>query len=183
MCAVPSDPSHADRFAEMALPLLDSLFNFAQWLTRNREEAEDLVQETYVKGLKGFASFQSGTNFRAWMFRILRNSFRTSRTGLAAQKTVYMEDEEGESNEWASAATLETPETILMGSLNQQALHDAIDQLSPPLKEVILLCEVEEMSYQEMSDTLAVPIGTVMSRLFRARKAIRMKLATGLQKA
>ena len=161
----------------------DSLFNFAQWLTRNREEAEDLVQETYVKGLKGFASFQSGTNFRAWMFRILRNTFLTSRAGLAAQKTVYMDEQEGEAIEWASSTMLETPETILIGRLNEQALHNAIDELPPPLKEVILLCEVEDMSYQEMSDTLAVPMGTVMSRLFRARKAIRQALAKHLQEA
>ena len=167
----------------MALPLFDSLFNFAQWLTRNREEAEDLVQETYVKGLKGFASFQSGTNFRAWMFRILRNTFLTSRTGLAAQKTVYMDEQEGEAIEWTSSTMLETPETILIGRLNEQALHHAIDELPPPLKEVILLCEVEDMSYQEMSDTLAVPMGTVMSRLFRARKAIRQALAKHLQEA
>ena len=174
--------SHADQFAEMAMPLFDSLFNFAHWLTRNREEAEDLVQETYVKALKGFASFQPGTNFRAWMFRILRNTFLTSRTGLAAQKTVYIE-EESEANELTSSSVLETPETILIDRLNEETLQNAIDRLSPPLKEVILLCEVEEMSYQEISDTLSVPIGTVMSRLFRARKAIRQSLAKHVQEA
>jgi RNA polymerase sigma-70 factor (ECF subfamily) len=179
---VSSDSSQAELFAEMAMPLFDSLFNFAQWLTRNREEAEDLVQETYVKALKGFGSFQPGTNFRAWMFRILRNTFLTSRTGLAAQKTVYIE-EESESDELASASILETPETILIERLNEEVLRDAIDQLTPPLKEVILLCEVEEMSYQEMSDTLSVPVGTVMSRLFRARQAIRKSVAKHVQRA
>jgi len=72
----------SDSFEELAMPLFDQLYNFARWLTRNRDEAEDLVQETYVKGLRGFSSFQLGTNFRAWMFRILRNTFLTSRTGL-----------------------------------------------------------------------------------------------------
>ena len=73
------------------MPLFDSLYNFAHWLTQNREEAEDLVQETYAKALRGFASFQPGTNFRAWIFRILRNTFLTSRSGLAATKTVPLE--------------------------------------------------------------------------------------------
>src|ERR1700687_758741 len=76
--AVP--PSHV--FEELAMPLFDSLYNFAHWLTQNRDEAEDLVQETYAKALKGFSSFQPGTNFRAWIYRILRNTFLTSRTGL-----------------------------------------------------------------------------------------------------
>ena len=71
-----------DSFEDLATPLFDQLYNFAHWLTRNREEAEDLVQETYAKALKGFASFRLGSNFRAWMYRILRNTFLTSRTGF-----------------------------------------------------------------------------------------------------
>ena len=71
-------------FEELAMPLFDRLYNFAQWLTRNREEAEDLVQETYVKALKAFAGLESGTNFKAWMFRILRNTFLNTRAGMKA---------------------------------------------------------------------------------------------------
>ena len=82
-----SQLSSAAQFEELAMPLFDSLYNFAHWLTRNREEAEDLVQETYAKALKGFSTFQPGTNFRAWMFRILKNSFLTSRAGLALTGT------------------------------------------------------------------------------------------------
>ncbi len=74
-------------FEALALPLFDSLYNFAHWLTQRREDAEDLVQETFSKALKGFGSFQPGTNFRAWIFRILRNTFLTSRAGLAASAT------------------------------------------------------------------------------------------------
>ena len=73
------------------MPLFERLYNFAQWLTQNREEAEDLVQETYAKALKGFSSYQPGTNFRAWMYRILRNTFFTSRTGLKATTTVPLD--------------------------------------------------------------------------------------------
>src|SRR5881275_1976001 len=79
-------------FEELAMPLFDQLYNFAHWLTKNQDEAEDLVQETYAKALRGFSSFRMGTNFRAWMYRILRNTFLTSRTGLKATMTVPLED-------------------------------------------------------------------------------------------
>src|SRR5512142_3303038 len=88
--------SNAESFEEMAMPLFPRLYNFAHWLTQNREEAEDLVQETFMKALKGFASFEPGTNFRAWMYRILRNTFLTSGTGLRAAKTVSVDDDVGE---------------------------------------------------------------------------------------
>jgi RNA polymerase sigma-70 factor (ECF subfamily) len=77
-----ADRRIAESFEELAIPLFASLYNFAAWLTQNQDEAEDLVQETYMKALKGFASFQQGTNFRAWIYRILRNTFLTSRSGL-----------------------------------------------------------------------------------------------------
>ncbi len=161
-------------FEELAMPLFDSLYNFAHWLTRNREEAEDLVQETYAKALKGFGSFQPGTNFRAWIFRILRNTFLTSRTGLAATKTVPLESEDD--REQAVAVSHGTPESILLEQADQQRVRAALEQVPVNFREVLLLCEVEEMSYQEIADTLAVPLGTVMSRLHRARKALRAAL-------
>src|SRR6201981_1716447 len=83
-------------FEELAIPLFDQLYNFAHWLAQNRDEAEDLVQETYVKALRGFATFQQGTNFRAWMYRILRNTFLTSRTGHKATMTVPLSEDEDE---------------------------------------------------------------------------------------
>src|SRR5258708_19933764 len=79
---VPEQPLSAATFEELAMPLFDQLYNFARWLTQDTAEAEDLVQEAYAKALRGFSSFQTGTNFRAWMYRILRNSFLSSRTGL-----------------------------------------------------------------------------------------------------
>lgn len=160
-------------FEELAMPLFDSLYNFARWLSQNRDEAEDLVQETFVKALKGFASFQQGTNFRAWMYRILRNTFLTSRTGLAATRTVALESE-GEGQ--VLAVSRETPESILLGQAGQQRVRAALEQVPVIFREVLLLCDVEEMSYQEIADTLGVPIGTVMSRLHRARKALRAAL-------
>src|ERR1700681_2139400 len=92
----------AATFEELAMPLFDQLYNFAHWLTQDRVEAEDLVQETYAKALRGFSSFQAGTNFRAWMYRILRNSFLSSRTGL---KATAVFDEEGGDGLPAETAT------------------------------------------------------------------------------
>jgi RNA polymerase sigma-70 factor, ECF subfamily len=166
-------------FEELAMPLFDPLYNFAHWLTRDREEAEDLVQETYVKAWKGFSSFRLGTNFRAWMYRILRNTFLTSRTGLKATMTVPLDPEDDEGPELA--VEFDTPETILIERSNTQLVESAIDELPVYFREILLLCEVEEMSYQEIAETLSIPIGTVMSRLSRARKTLRDRLRPQLQ--
>ena len=165
---------HPRSFDELAMPLFEQLYNFAHWMTQNREEAEDLVQETYAKALKGFSSFQAGTNFRAWMYRILRNTFLTSRTGLRATSTVPLEDEESGTD---LAVERETPETVLISRSSSQLLESAIESLPVHYREILLLCDVEEMSYQEIAETLAIPIGTVMSRLSRARKNLRARLA------
>ena len=173
VAAVGDHSRETGSFEELAMPLFDQLYNFAHWLTQNREEAEDLVQETYAKALKGFSSFQSGTNFRAWMYRILRNTFLTSRTGLRATMSVSLDAEE-DGPEVAVEST--TPETILIERSSQHLVQSAIDELPMHLREILLLCEVEEMSYQEIAETLSIPAGTVMSRLWRARKALRSNL-------
>jgi RNA polymerase sigma-70 factor, ECF subfamily len=169
----------SDSFEDLAMPLFDQLYNFACWLTQNREEAEDLVQETYAKALKGFSSFQLGTNFRAWMYRILRNTFLTSRTGLRATSTVPLDSEDDGPE---LPVENETPETILMRSSSSQLVQSAIDALPVHYREALLLCEVEEMSYQEIAETLSIPIGTVMSRLSRARHTLREHLGRNLQR-
>ena len=152
------------------MPLFERLYNFAHWLTQDREEAEDLVQETYAKALKGFRSFKPGTNFRAWIYQILRNTFLTSRTGLKSAATMPLELEDDAQN---TLALRDTPESILLQRSDQQLVQQALGRLPVPYREVLLLCEFEEMSYQEISATLAIPMGTVMSRLSRARRALR----------
>ena len=159
-----------ESFEQLAMPHFERLYNFACWLSQDRNEAEDLVQETYVKALRGFSSFQPGTNFRAWIYKILRNTFLTSRTGLQATATVPLDLESGEES---LPATHETPESILLQRSDGQLVQRALEQLPVFQRDVLLLCEVEEMSYQEISATLDIPIGTVMSRLSRARKALR----------
>ena len=158
----------------MAVPLLKRLYNLARWLTRDDSEAEDLVQETYARALKGFSSFQPGTNFAAWMFRILRNTFLTLRSGprMAPHLSV---DEEGEEDLLPAAAG--TPESILLTASTQQQIQAALERLPVIYREVILLCDVEEMKYRDIAEMLNVPIGTVMSRLARARRSLRGMLA------
>jgi len=173
---VSEDRPSASSFEDLAMPLFDQLYNFARWLTQDTAEAEDLVQETYAKALRGFGSFQLGTNFRAWIYRILRNSFLSSRAGLKA--TVPLDEEE---NENILPAENATPESILIGEANREMVQQALGELPVHFREILLLCEVEEMSYQEISATLAIPAGTVMSRLSRARKALRSLLRQKLE--
>jgi RNA polymerase sigma-70 factor, ECF subfamily len=166
-------------FEDVALPLLPALYNVAFWLTRNQTDAEDLVQESFLKALRGFASFEPGTNFKAWIFRILRNTYLTSRTGLAARRTVALEEELDEQHESGAglypegAIDRQTPEINLIRMSDRAALNAALEKLAPPLLEVILLCDVEEMKYKEIAAVLEIPIGTVMSRIARARSALR----------
>ena len=169
---MPSTVIRSAAFEELALPLFASLYNHAFWLTRNQSEAEDLVQETFSKALRGFDSFQSGTNFKAWIFRILRNTFLTSRTGIATSRTVFLEDHP----DTLGTVTDSTPEDTLIRLDNQAALHLALEQLHPSLREVILLCDVEEIKYKDIATILDVPIGTVMSRISRARSTLRQLL-------
>ena len=160
-------------FEELAMPLFDSLYNFARWLVRNQNDAEDLVQETYLKALRSFASFQLGTNFRAWMFRILKNTFLSSCSKLERRMTVAMHSEEDSP---VLPATSVTPESLLIERSGNDAVRYAIEQLPVIFREVILLCDVEDASYREIAEILSIPIGTVMSRLARARKAVRESL-------
>jgi RNA polymerase sigma-70 factor (ECF subfamily) len=165
-----------ESFETLAMPLFASLYNFAHWLTHNREDAEDLVQEAYLKALKGFASFQQGTNFRAWMYRIVRNTFLTSRSGLSVKMTLPLDREED-----AVGSPSDTPEAVLLAHADQQMVQNALELLPVPFREVILLCDIEEMSYQEIAEIVGIPIGTVMSRLSRARKSLRELLAEKLR--
>ena len=155
------------------MPLFDSLYNFANWLARDQSEAEDLVQEAYLKALRSFASFQPDTNFRAWIFQILRNTFLSSRTTLDRRMTVAMDSEEDFP---VLPATSATPESLLIQRFSVEAVQAAIEELPVTFREVILLCDIEDASYREIAQILSIPVGTVMSRLARARKAIRKSL-------
>jgi RNA polymerase sigma-70 factor (ECF subfamily) len=166
-------------FEELAMPLFAKLYNFAHWLTQDRAAAEDLVQETYMKALRGFSSFQQGTNYRAWMYKILRNTFLTTKQGLKADAFVSFDSDDDRLDEPAVA---ETPESVLLARVELETIQNALSRLPLKFREIILLSDVEEMTYQEIGETLGIPAGTVMSRLSRARKAMRELLAARAQR-
>jgi RNA polymerase sigma-70 factor, ECF subfamily len=163
-------------FEALALPLVDPLYNFARWMSGDPEEARDLVQETFAKALKARGSFREGSNFRAWMFRILRNTFLTSRTGLARRQTV----QEGDDGLAELAVSAETPEMILVRRADTELVRQAIAALPSPFQEVLILADLEELRYHEIAEALDIPVGTVMSRLSRARGLLREHLAKAL---
>ena len=151
------------------MPLLSPLYNYALWLAKNAAEAEDLVQETFLKGLRGFDSFTPGTNFRAWMYRILRNTFLTSRSGLRGAPQFSIDEVDDVMQD-------ATAETSMIAQVDAELVRRAIDDLPLAFREVLLLCDVEEMSYRDIAETLSIPIGTVTSRLMRARRKVREAL-------
>ena len=163
-------------FEALALPLVDPLYNFARWISGDADEAQDLVQETFAKALKGLSSFREGTNFRAWMFRILRNTFLTSRTGLARRNTL----QEGEEGLAELSVSPDTPELALLRRADRELVQHGIAQLPVVFQEVLILADLEDMKYQEIAHTLDIPVGTVMSRLSRARKLLRQHIVEAL---
>ena len=162
-------------FEDLAMPLVTSAYNLARWLVQNGNDAEDLVQETYLKAFQNFGSFQAGTNFRAWLFRILRNTFLTSRSTLERRMTVELNWEE-------ELPLLDdnclSPESLLIQKADIAAIRDAIEKLPFHYREVVLLCDVEDLTYREIAQVIEIPMGTVMSRLARARKVIRDSLSS-----
>src|ERR1700683_2736700 len=146
-------------FEDLAMPLFDSLYNFARWTTSNSNDTEDIVQETYLKALRNFASFRPGTNFRAWMFQILRNTFLSSCSKLERRMTVAMDSEADFLDLPALSAT---PESQLIERSGIDAVRSAIGRLPVVFREVILLCDVEDGSYREIAEILLIPMGTVM---------------------
>jgi RNA polymerase sigma-70 factor (ECF subfamily) len=160
-------------FEDQAMPLFDSLYNFAHWLAHNREDAEDLVQETYLKALRSFPSFQPGTNFKAWIFKILKNSSCDAFAKRRRRATITMGFEE----DFPSLPlNVVNPEFQVIKGTEIEMLRRAIEQLPPYFREVLLLREMEDASYREIAEILSIPIGTVMSRLTRARRVLREAL-------
>ena len=160
-------------FEELALPLLNSVYNFAHWLAQNQADAEDLVQETYLRAWRGFRSFEPGSNFRAWIFRILKNTFLSARSSAQRRGTALLHSEELLSELPANSQRVDT---MLIERVRLDAIRIAIERLPVSFREVLLLCDVEEASYRDIAQILSIPIGTVMSRLMRARRALRRSI-------
>lgn len=172
-------------FEDIAMEHLDSLYSMAIRLVFNKEAAEDLVQETYLKAYRFFDTFQKGTNIKAWLFKILRNTFINKyRKTVNLPSEIFYEDVESvnsnlsykqESDSAELTDTLETKYNDL-GNLMEDDVKYAIDSLPIEYKEAILLSDVEELSYNDIAEITNVPIGTVKSRLNRGRKLLQKSL-------
>jgi len=172
-------------FEDIAMEHIDSLYSMAIRLVFNKEEAEDLVQETYLKAYRFFNTFQKGTNIKAWLFKILRNTFinKYRKTVNLPSEILYEDVESVNSNlsykqESDSGELTDTLESkyIELGNLMEDDVKQAIDSLSIEYREAILLSDVEGLSYQEIAEIANVPIGTIKSRLNRGRKLLQKKL-------
>ena len=161
-------------FEAEALSYLDSLYRTALRLTRNPADAEDLVQDTYVKAFRFADQFERGTNLKAWIFTILHNTYRNRRRD-AARDTVEVDSERVELAR-ADPARGNTPEQLLMRDALDADLQAALDSLPGLFREAVWLRDVEEFSYAEMAKVLDVPIGTVMSRISRGRRLLYERL-------
>jgi RNA polymerase sigma-70 factor, ECF subfamily len=173
-----SAPSSADDFSAEALQFLQPLFATAMRLTRNRADAEDLVQDTYVKAFRHAGQFKRGTNLRAWLYTILQNTWRNRRRD-ASRDAVDIDSEQVEqlAAVGSGGEQIETPERILMRSTLDADLQAALDSLPEAFREAVWLRDVEEFSYAEIAEMLNVPIGTVMSRISRGRRMMYEKLS------
>ena len=165
----------APAFEREALACLDSLYGTALRLTRNPADAEDLVQDTYVKAFRASGQFQPGTNLRAWLFTILHNTFLNQRR-RAVREPVAVEADEIERAAAALPSEPETPERLLLRSTLDADLQAALDSLPEAFRQAVWLRDVEEFAYAEIASMLDVPIGTVMSRISRGRKLLYEKL-------
>jgi RNA polymerase sigma-70 factor (ECF subfamily) len=162
-----------DRWAAFegeAIPCLDYLFRIAMWLTRNHTEAEDIVQETFTEALKSFHRYEQGTNCRAWLVTIMYHL--NSKRLRAGARLRLVNDSEVRISATATY-TLPTPQDI-----TDEDILSALRALPVQFQEVVILSDVEDMAYKEISAALGVPIGTVMSRLHRGRKLLRAELLT-----
>ncbi len=169
------------RFQTDALPLLDSLYAGALRMTRNPADAEDLVQETMLRAYRSFDRFEAGTNLKAWLYRIMTNAYiNTYRKRQREPKKVSQDDVEEfdlyQELKDHDPAWDATPENLVLNSLVESDILDAIDDLPEQFRLAVVLSDIEGFSYAEMAEIMDVPLGTVMSRLHRGRKALQKRL-------
>jgi len=166
------EQSDVARFEQTVLPHLDAAYNLARWLTRNDTDAADVVQEAFLRALKFFGGFRGGDT-RAWLLTIVRNACYTWLRRNRVNELATPFDEETHSVE------SDDPETILLEGADREMLRQALEALPVEFREVVILRELEGLSYKEIAGVADVPVGTVMSRLARARKRLRLVLTSG----
>jgi RNA polymerase sigma-70 factor, ECF subfamily len=164
-----SSPDSWSAFEAEAMPHVDRLFRFAMWMERDRHEAEELVQETLLRALRSFDRFTSGTNCRAWLFTILRNvRSNRRRAGFRRQGREVSDDKLAETVAFIPPVA---------AHITDEEILSALKGIPDPYQGIVLLADVEELSYREIADVLGIPQGTVMSRLHRGRAHLRKALA------
>ena len=173
-----SGQARVKRFEQVVLPHLDAAYNLARWLTRNDSDAEDVVQEAFLRAFKFFDGFRGG-NERAWLLTIVRHTcYSWLQQNRPAEVVAGYDLEAAELDPGAIDPTFRSPvgpdpEIALMHQADEDLLNQMIGELPPQFREVVILRELEDLSYKEIADVAAIPIGTVMSRLARARKALQ----------
>jgi len=172
------------RFADQAMQYMGSLYSAALRMTRNPSDAEDLVQETYLKAYRAFGTFQEGTNLKSWLYKILTNTFinsyrakrrRPTETELDDVEDLYLYRRLG-GNQATSLGR--SAEDLVLDRFTESDVKTAVESLPEAFRLAVLLADVEGFSYKEIAEILEVPIGTVMSRLHRGRRALEKALAT-----
>jgi len=177
--APPEDAELRARFERDVVPLLPNLYSAALRLTRNPSDAEDLVQETYLRAYRGFAGFEEGTNLRAWTYRILTNTFINSYRKKQREPITVQDDE---IEDWflydrlGASGVEASAESEVLDRLPDEDVQRALEALPDGFRMAVLLADVEGFSYKEIAEIVGVPIGTVMSRLHRGRKALQKAL-------
>ena len=170
------------RFAELAMPFMGPLYAAALRMTHNPTEAEDLVQETYLRAYRGFGGFEEGTNLKAWLYRILTNTYINSyRARKRRPEEAELEDVEDlylyrRLGGLEGAAAGRSAEDELLDHFTESEVVEAVEALPEQFRLAVLLADVEGFSYKEIAEILGIPIGTVMSRLHRGRKALQKRL-------
>ena len=169
-------------FSELAMPFMGPLYSAALRMTRNPADAEDLVQETYLRAFRGFASFEEGTNLKAWLYRILTNTFinqyraakrRPEQSDIDDVEDLYLYRRLGGLE---AAMAGRSPEAEVIESIPDAEVKEALESLPEQFRMAVLLADVEGFAYKEIADILEIPIGTVMSRLHRGRKQLQKRL-------
>jgi RNA polymerase sigma-70 factor (ECF subfamily) len=164
-------------FAELAMPFMSALYSAALRMTRNPSDAEDLVQETYLRAYRGFGGFKDGTNLKAWLYKILTNTFISSYWKKQREPQTVSADANEEFSLYDRLVEADvSPEAQLLDGIPDEEVKQALESIPEQFRTAVLLADVEGFSYQEIADITGVAIGTVMSRLHRGRKALQRAL-------
>jgi RNA polymerase sigma-70 factor (ECF subfamily) len=172
------ETARRERFEQTVLPHLDAAYNLARWLTRNDQDAEDVTQEAFLRAFRFFDGYQGG-NMRAWLLTIVRNTCYTWLHQNRPPDSNEVFDEAIHSAEFSGGPS---PELQLLAGADQKTVRRALEELPDVFREALVLREIEGMSYKEIADIASVSLGTVMSRLARARTRLRQSLGARLGK-